>query len=60
MKKEGITFTGKEEPAATYLAFSKITKRIAEKVVDYVPQGNKTLLRLIDEYNYSKYIQEWI
>jgi hypothetical protein len=49
-----------EEPAATYLAFCKLTKTIAEKVKDYVPQTNKTLLKLLDQYNYSKYTQEWI
>lgn len=49
-----------EDPADKYVTFSKITKTIAEGVKDYVPRTNKTLLKLIDEYNYSKYTQEWI
>ena len=48
------------KPADEYLKFCSITKTVAEKVKDYLTHTDKTLLKLIDEYNYSKYTQEWI
>lgn len=47
-------------PAEEYIRFCRIVKAIAEQVKDYISPMNKTLLKLIDEYNYSKYTQEWI
>lgn len=47
-------------PAEEYIRFCRIVKAIAEQVKDYISPTNKTLLKLIDEYNYSKYTQEWI
>ena len=41
----------------------KLMKEFVEKVRDYgVPLNyqNKTLLKLIDEFNYSKYTKGWI
>jgi len=50
----------KVRPADEYLKFCDITKTIAEKAKDYIAPLNKTLVKLIDEYNYSKYTQGWI
>jgi len=50
-------------PAEKYIRFMKLMKEFAEKVKDYVTMSNyqnKTLLKLIDEYNYSKYTKKWI
>lgn len=49
-----------ENPAEKYILFCKITKSIADKIKDYIVQSDKTLTKLIDEYNYSKYTQGWI
>ncbi len=55
-----------KNPAERYFSFCKITKDIADKVKDcdevkdYIIQSGKTLVKLIDEYNYSKYTQGWI
>ncbi len=49
-----------EQPAEKYVSFCKITKTIADKVKNYISRRDKTLIKLIDEYNYSKYTQRWI
>ncbi len=49
-----------KNPAEKYILFCKITKFIADKVKDYIVRSDKTLTKLIDEYNYSKYTQRWI
>ena len=50
-------------PDEKYILFMKLTKEFSEKVKGYVDLSNhqnKTLLKLIDEYNYSKYSKKWI
>ena len=50
-------------PAEKYIQFMKLMKEFAEKVKHYVDSSkyqNKTLLKLIDEFNYSKYTKGWI
>lgn len=49
-----------ENPAEKYVSFCKITKTIADEVRNYTSRLDKTLIKLIDEYNYSKYTQGWI
>lgn len=49
-----------EKPAEKYISFCKITKSIVNKVKDFIVRSDKTLTKLIDEYNYSKYTQRWI
>ena len=49
-----------ENPAEKYVSFCKITKTIADKIKNYINRSDKTLVKLIDEYNYSKYTQGWI
>jgi len=47
-------------PAHSYIAFSYKMKNIASSLANQVSTSNKTLLKLIDEYNYAKYTKEWI
>jgi len=49
-----------ENAAEKYILFCKITKTIADKVRNYIDRPDRTLIKLIDEYNYSKYTQGWI
>jgi len=49
-----------EEPAQKYITFCRITRDIAKNVKNYVADSRKTLVKLIDVYNYSKYTQGWI
>ena len=49
-----------KNPAEKYISFCNITKSIADKIKDYIIRSDKTLTKLIDEYNYSKYTQKWI
>ncbi len=49
-----------EHPAEKYLAFCGIMKISAKEVKSYTGRSNKSLLKLIDEYNYSKYTKGWI
>ena len=49
-----------ENPAQRYISFCKIMKNMVEKVKDYIKISDKSVLKLIDEYNYSKYTQGWI
>lgn len=49
-----------EQPSAQYLAFTKMMQRTAHALrAVTVPEG-KTLLKLIDEYNYAKFTKQWI
>lgn len=50
-----------KNPAEKYVSFCKITKIIADKVKNYIDKSDRThKVKLIDEYNYSKYTQGWI
>lgn len=48
------------DPAGQYLRFFRMTKEIAEDLASSVSVSRKTLLKLIDEYNYSLHTKEWI
>lgn len=49
-------------PKGKYVAFCEDMKEIADKLHPHVEieETGKTLLKLIDEYNYAKYTQNWI
>jgi len=47
-------------PDLKYISFSKKMRDLVDKVKDYIPNSNKPLLKLIDEYNYARYTQGWI
>jgi len=49
-----------QKPAQNYLAFCKTTKEVADTVRRYATPSDKTLLKMIDEYNYSKFTKGWI
>ena len=49
-----------KEPAQKYVIFCTIIREIANGVKGYVGDSPKTLVKLIDEYNYSKYTKKWI
>lgn len=50
------------KPERKYLVFIGMMKQIAEKLQSSVDAKthNKTLLKLIDEYNYAKYTKHWV
>jgi hypothetical protein len=50
------------KPAVKYLEFVATSRRFAETLrrLGIESRGHKTLLKLIDEYNYAKYTQKWI
>lgn len=47
-------------PSGRYVSFCEIMKNMAEKVKDYINMSDKSVLKSLDEYNYSRYTQEWI
>ena len=55
-----------DNPAEKYIQFMKLMRQFAQQIKDSVDFLNtlnypaKTLLKVIDEYNYSKYTKEWI
>lgn len=46
--------------AEKYLEFCKIMKEFAIAVKTYIDREDKSVLKLIDQYNYSKYTKRWI
>jgi hypothetical protein len=48
------------DPEESYLVFIKKTKDIAEKLSPSVRVSGRTLVKMIDEYNYAKYTKRWI
>jgi hypothetical protein len=49
-----------DDPPGQYMAFFSKTKAIAEALAAQVNVGGRTLLKLIDEYNYARYTKGWI
>jgi len=47
-----------QNPEKQYVQFCKITKAFAEKVKGYTRRPD--ILKLIDQYNYSKFSQKWV
>jgi hypothetical protein len=43
-----------------YIRFCFMNKELAERIEHYQVPTHRTLLKLIDQYNYSKYTQGWI
>ena len=48
------------DPIKAYWEFCHVTRDIAEATRQYSVQSDKTLVKLIDEYNYSKFAKGWI
>jgi hypothetical protein len=49
-----------KDAAGCYLAFFRIAKETAEALASHVQVGSKSLIKLIDEYNYAKYTKGWV
>lgn len=47
-------------PTIKYIKFCKVMQNLSRKVYHYTPNNKKSILKLIDEYNYSKYTKNWI
>lgn len=45
--------------AAQYIRFCRITKEIALAVGSYGVKSERTLVKLVDEYNYAKFTKGW-
>lgn len=55
------SFVFSEFGPSEYISFSRKMQKMAEKVKNYVPlPDDRSLLKRIDEYNYSKYTKHWI
>jgi hypothetical protein len=48
------------DPSGKYIQFMKISKAMAEGLRGKVDTRESTLLKVIDEYNYSKFTKGWI
>ena len=49
-----------ENPSEKYIKFCNITKIMAEKLNNSKIRSDRTIIKLIDEYNFAKYTKEWI
>ncbi|MCX6376532.1 MAG: hypothetical protein NTU88_10955 [Armatimonadetes bacterium] len=47
-------------PARAYIAFCWKTSAIAQSLARHMPSYDRTIAKLIDEFNYSKYTQGWV
>ncbi len=47
-------------PEKQYMKFCYIMKAMSFKLSKYKINSAKNILKLIDEYNYSKYTKEWV
>ncbi len=47
-------------PAKKYIQFCKLTREIIIKLKSHVNRRDKSMLKLVDQYNYSKYTKGWI
>jgi len=47
-------------PAEKYVVFCRIIRGVAKQVKDFIPNSEKTIVKLIDEYNYAKHTKGWI
>ena len=54
-------YSNSNQPAKKILAFMSMMKQIAQALRDSLnaKEEGKTLLKLIDEYNYAKYTKGW-
>lgn len=49
-----------KDPAEKFIKFMKITQEQVENLHGKIQLNNKSLLKIIDEYNYSKFTKNWI
>ncbi len=48
------------KPADRYWEFCRITKEMASSLQGYSDRTDKTIVKLIDEYNYARFTGKWI
>jgi hypothetical protein len=48
------------KPAERYIDFTRLSQGQARELEKVIPPAGKTLLKLIDEYNYARYTKGWI
>ncbi len=54
-------YSSSSQPAKKYLKFMDEIRQIAQALQSFKPrETGKTLLKLIDEYNYAKYTKDWV
>lgn len=49
-----------DRPAGKYVSFCKLTRNMVDGLKSCINRPDKTAIKLIDEYNYSKYTKKWI
>jgi hypothetical protein len=49
-----------KEPALKYVKFCKMIREEVKTLTPYINCDGKSILKMIDEYNFSKYSHEWI
>jgi hypothetical protein len=52
-------FYGKDPPGA-YIRFIRISVEMAQRLSPHVHRPDRSIIKLIDEYNYAKYTKQWI
>ena len=57
---KGYNYNYANEPFLKYISFCKEMKIFAEQVNDYIEPGNKSIVKIIDQYNFAKYTRGWI
>jgi hypothetical protein len=48
------------QPSDKYIAFMRLTKNMVCTLQSVIPTARKTILKLLDEYNFAKYTKEWV
>ncbi|MBA7559442.1 hypothetical protein ES708_01056 [subsurface metagenome] len=49
-----------KNPEEKYVLFCRTVRTVTNGVKDYINYSDKTIIKLLDEYNYSKYTGGWI
>jgi len=53
-------FSHRIESADTYFRFAELMKIMVERLDGCFPHEQQSVLKLIDEYNYAKYVKRWV
>lgn len=47
-------------PGKQYVSFCRIAREMAAQLADHVHRNDRSILKLIEEYNYSRYTKKWV
>lgn len=50
----------RRDPTGAYFKFMKISQVMAEEIRGKFDTGGRTLLKVVDEFNYAKFTKQWI